>query len=367
MTGEASELRVHACGPEDRARQAELFNACFKKRVDAAALAWRYDRSPHGASLSYLTLHEGRGVSGYACSPRRVLAFGDETTAAPVGETGDVMTHPEWRKRGLFSALDRACVARAKELGWPLVFGLPNRRSAHLFVELGWKTVGSVRPWNAVLRADAGARAVLAPEERGGRARALLAPIDALRLASARRALRRSAAGRFTVRAIDAFPPEVQELSRAEERRFAWMARRDRAWLEWRFLKTPSKLHRAYGVFDETGDMRGYVVVQLPRAGEARGWISDVLVRGDEARAAAFEAAFEALSAAGASVASAHAIEGSWWSDALRSAGLRPSSDRQALSVIAWVCDPEHPLARSAVRAADWHLTDGDRDDETVG
>src|SRR5689334_16968700 len=103
---DAHALRVHACGPEDRARQAELFNACFKKRVDAAALAWRYDRSPHGASISFLTLEGERGVSGYACSPRRMLARGDEATSAPVGETGDVMTHPDWRKRGLFSALD---------------------------------------------------------------------------------------------------------------------------------------------------------------------------------------------------------------------------------------------------------------------
>src|SRR5688572_3702162 len=114
---DASALEVRECGPEERARQAELFNACFQKRVDADALAWRYDRSPHGRSVSFLTLApSGQGVSGYACSPRRALAYGDEASLATVGETGDVMTHPEWRKRGLFSALDRAALERTRAL-----------------------------------------------------------------------------------------------------------------------------------------------------------------------------------------------------------------------------------------------------------
>src|SRR5690349_15206722 len=112
-TEPANELDVRACGPRDRARQVELFRACFKKPLDEPALAWRYDRSPHGPSVSFLTCTaDGRGVSGYACSPRRALAFGDEDRAALAGQTGDVMTHPEWRKRGLFSALDRATMAR---------------------------------------------------------------------------------------------------------------------------------------------------------------------------------------------------------------------------------------------------------------
>ncbi len=293
-----------------------------------------------------------------------MVPFGDEGSIALVGETGDVMTHPEWRKRGLFSALDERARARTKELGWPVIFGLPNHRSAHIFLELGWQRVGTIRTLAAVLRADAGARAA---RGRDGTLAAWRVPFDAWSLRRARARLRRAAGGRFRVATLDAFPPEVQELSRSIEPGFALMTRRDRAWLDWRFLKTPSKLHRAYSVRDETGDFRGYVVVQLPRAGEAVGWISDLLVRGDEARAAALEAAFEFLEAAGASVVQASALDGSWWAGVLAEAGLRPARAGAELAVIAWTNDAEHPLSRAATDASAWYLTDGDRDDETVG
>jgi len=106
------------------------------------------------------------GVCGYACSPRLAWAHGDESTHAAIGETGDVMTHPDWRKRGLFSVLDRAAMEETKRLGWPVVFGLPNRRSAHIFLALGWESIGTVRTWTFLFRADAASRAARSREGR---------------------------------------------------------------------------------------------------------------------------------------------------------------------------------------------------------
>src|SRR5215218_8075976 len=142
----ASAAEVSLCGPTERDEQTRLFNACFKKQIGVEALRWRYDRNPHGAAVSLLSrVPDAGGVSGYACSPRLAVPFGDERRAAAIGETGDVMTHPDWRKQGLFSALDRACMQETARLGWPLVFGLPNRRSAHIFLELGWQAIATVR------------------------------------------------------------------------------------------------------------------------------------------------------------------------------------------------------------------------------
>jgi GNAT superfamily N-acetyltransferase len=363
----ALDVRVEPCGPRDRAEQVQLFNACFKKKIDERALVWRYDENPHGRAVSFLSRPAGsEGVSGYACTPRTALSFGDEATRATIGETGDVMTHPDWRKKGLFSALDRACMAESKRLGWPLVFGLPNRRSAHIFLELGWEKVGTLRPWTFVLRASAAARRERAKE---GRVASWLAPLHALAGRAARRALARAASTatpRVTIE-LASFPREVEELSREIEKKFALMVRRDAEYLNWRFARSPSRLHRAIGLYRASGELDGYAVVQLPRAGEHVGYVVDVLARDETSVAAAIAAALSRLESAGAALVQATAIDGSWWSTELERAGFRPPKPENHLTVILHVHDREHPLARAARDASKWYLTDGDRDDETMG
>jgi len=357
-----SEFVVATCGPADREAQARLFNATFKKGIDARGLAWRYDENPHGGAISFAQRHATAGlVSGYACSPRRAVPAGDEARAAQVGETGDVMTHPDWRKRGLFSALDRAAMEESRRLGWPVVFGLPNRRSAHIFLELGWERVGTLRPWTFVLRADAAARAERAKE---GRIRGWATSFAALAGRRARTRLARP--DPLAVRPLTEFPRAVEAVSRAVEPRFALMVRRDAAYLDWRFLRSPSKLHRALGLF-RGDEFVGYVVVQVPRQGSALGYLVDVLARDDEGVRAAILAGLEALESSGASLVQATAIDGSWWSATLRDAGFQAPRSENHLTVIVHAHDATHPLAIAARTPARWYLTDGDRDDETMG
>jgi hypothetical protein len=360
-----STLSVRLCSPNDREEQVRLYNACFKQGLDVPALAWRYDQSPHGRSVSYLSLTpEGQGVSGYACSPRSALVKGDDATRALLGETGDVMTHPDWRKKGLFSDLDRACMAETARLGWPAVFGLPNRRSAPIFLELGWKKAGTVRPWTFLLRDDEGSRKA---RVREGRLQSWLVPLGVRKGKAARAKLVERAGNRFQARSLDAFPPEVERLSRVVEKRFALMVRREAAWLDWRFLRAPSGLHRALGVWDEADAFAGYAVVQLPREGESVGWLVDVLARDDDALAAAVSAGLERLELAGAAAVQAHAVDGSWWCERLQETGFLPPKASNHLIVIAWQNQPDHPLAQAVLDARAWYLTDGDRDAETVG
>lgn len=351
------------CGPRDRAEQAELFNACFKKRVESAHLGWRYDENPHGSSVSFVSRTGTQAVCGYACSPRLAVARGDLATLAPVGETGDVMTHPQWRKRGLFSRLDRAAMEETRSRGWPLVFGLPNRRSAHIFLELGWKQAGTVRPWTHVLRSNAAARAERAKE---GRVRGLLTPLAARAGRKGRAALRARAGARFSSSEIQAFPREVEALSLEVACGFELMVRRDAAYLDWRFLRGPSRLHRSLAIHDGAR-FAGYVVVQRPRAGESGGYLVDVLARDDAALAAAVEAGLAALEGDGASFVGATAVDGSFWQRELVRAGFVAPRPENHLIVIVHPHDPSHALARAASDASRWYLTDGDRDDETMG
>ena len=63
----------------------------------------------------------------------------------------------------------------------------------------------------------------------------------------------------------------------------------------------------------------------------------------------------------------ATAIEGSWWEGVLARSGFRPPRAENHLLVIVRIHRPEHPVAAAARGVAGWYLTDGDRDDETMG
>jgi len=357
---EAAPFELHACGPADRAEQWALYNACFKKPLALEGLRWRYDENPCGSAISFVARPEGKsGVSGYACNPRIALARGEH--AATIGETGDVMTHPDWRKRGIFSQLDRAAMAAAKRQGWPLVFGLPNRRSAHIFLELDWKRVGTLRPWTFVLENTPAARA-----ERLKQGRLAAWTTGWVRWRSQSRAAQASSG--FTLRPItDGFPKEVDALTRSVEREFAFMIRRDKNYLDWRFLRGPARLHRAFEVRDTSGAFAGYCVIQVPREGSPVGYLIDVLARDATSLTAAIRGGLEELRRAGAALVEATAVDGSWWQSRLVEHGFVAPRAENFLTIILHVHDPAHPLALAASDPSAWYFTDGDRDDETMG
>jgi len=347
--------------PADRAAQAALFDACFQRKDGAEVLPWRYDAGPHGASLARVVDGPCGLVASYCCSPR-VL----QTASGPVtiGQTGDVMTLPSERGKGLFSALDRAVLEDARAAGWPVVFGLPNSSSAHIFTrDLGWSEVGRVRPWTFVLAPDAGARA---ERLRVGRAASALVPWTYWRGTMRMGHMKDLFFAKANVVAIARFKPEVDAVTDEAARASSWAVRRDHAYLNWRYCDAPSKRFKAHGVFEPSGRMRGYAVVQLPARGEAVGYVADIVALDRVAFAAAMEAALSHLRKAGASVARAHAIDGSRWQQELVWSGFRAPKAADSKAVIAHILDERHPLAAVARDASRWSFTDGDRDAELI-
>lgn len=359
-------LEVHVCGPEDRAEQANLFNRCFKKKIEGTDLAWRYDDNPHGRATTLVYRPPGgAAVCSFAYTPRTVFAYGDPESEGQIGQQGDVMTDPEWQRRGLVMSMWPNCARETLARGWPINWGFPNRQSASVFLKLGWKSVGDLRPCDFYFNAGGTARRV---RFREGRLPALLLPLTRLRCSRGRSQLHRQAgSSSYEVRPLTSFPDEVGEISKAVEKRFCFMARRDAPYLNWRFLNNPSKAHRSFGVFGEDGLLKGYVVIQPPKGDSPVGYVVDLLADEEWAVSAVLLAGLDELEKTGALVARATAVEDSWWEELLRESGfLSPKSENRHY-VYVYIQDDFHPLAGYALDACKWYLTDGDRDDEMMG
>ena len=58
----------------------------------------------------------------------------------------DTVTHPEYRRYGVFSALTNKAVEQAKNEGVDLIFNTPNNQVLPGYLKLGWNYVSAIRP-----------------------------------------------------------------------------------------------------------------------------------------------------------------------------------------------------------------------------
>lgn len=362
-------LTVQPAGPKARDAQARLFGRCFAKPANVAALRWRYDDNPHGQAVS-LVLTEGddEAVCSFAYVPRLAVARTGQgkVTEGYIGQQGDVMTDPDWQRKGLARRLVQDCAKATGEAGFIINWGFPNRQSAPIFLKLDWHSSGQIRPRRQLLRADSRSKTRRLSDGR----------LPALRLGWDTRGCKRARAKLgalpegYSSRILEVFPECVSELSRLVEARFPFMLHRDADWLNWRYLRTPSRGHVPIGIFDSSDTLIGYTVVQPPLGGSdgnGVGYLVDFLVPDVELEDAVMGLALEALFASGASVAEAWSVDGSWWMHKLDAAGFLGAKPENHLFVYHFALVPDHPMAAVARDASTWYLTDGDRDDELMG
>lgn len=355
-----TELEVQLCEGGDRGAQASLFQANFGGEDALAVLDWRYDRCPHGQPVTLIGKVQGKAVTGYACNPRRI---GWQDGGVTIGQTGDVMTLAEARGKGFFSELDRKAMEATAQAGWPVVFGLPNRQSAPLFLDkLGWSGVGKLKPWTLVCEVDAVARA---ERMRAGRLASLWTG-SAYRQGRRKLAALKEQGHGFHAVPITRFDDWVETPVKQVAEGYPWMVRRDADYLNWRFFDSPNARFTAWRLNGPDGQAAGYVVVQAPLEGRGVGYLVDLVAPDPRAHGAGIVCAVGGLHQLGASVVRAHAIADSDWQDQLIGAGFQPPKAQDEKWVIVYVHQSEHPLAQIAMDARRWFFTDADRDDELV-
>ncbi len=355
-----AELVVQLCGRGDRGEQSALFQANFGGEDAQAVLDWRYDRCPHGQPVTLIGKVGGKAVTGYACNPRRI---GWQDGGVTIGQTGDVMTLAEARGKGFFSQLDRKAMEATAQAGWPVVFGLPNRQSAPLFLsKLGWSGVGRLRPWTLVCEVNAVARE---ERKRAGRLASLWTG-SAYRQGKRKLAALKERGQGFHAVPILRFDDWVEGPAKQVAKNYPWMVRRDADYLNWRFFSSPNARFTAWRLNGPEGVAAGYVVVQAPPNGRGVGYLVDLVAPDPAAHGAGIVCGVAGLHQLGASVVRAHAIADSDWQTQLVAAGFQPPKAQDEKWVIAMVHRSEHPLAQIAMDAKRWFFTDADRDDELV-
>jgi hypothetical protein len=341
---------VRDATPADRDAQAQLFNLCFRKDTSADTFAWKYDRNPDGLACDA----GGRIVGGYSHVPRRFLRDGEPVVLM---QASDAMTEPGWRGKGIFTGLDEGVCSTSGARGVPLAWAYSGRLSLKGFLRNGWRRIGHAPLYRRSYRA----RRSLSRLGRIGPLAALAAPLlDVLGGARDRRRL----PGRLAEELVrlSRFDGGVDALfSRCAPTR-GLVGVRSAAWLNWRYVDTPSRRQECFGVLRD-GRLAGYVVAECV---DGNAFLVEHLAEDEDARATLL-LAFTALGRArGMEEASAllfahdaavpHLLRIGW-----RAPGKRRAF-RDIFPFIVRACRTD--AAEVDFTMTRWQLADGDRDAE---
>ncbi|MHC5209331.1 MAG: GNAT family N-acetyltransferase [Planctomycetota bacterium] len=346
---------VRDATPADRDDQARLFNLCFRKDKSADTFAWKYERNPDGPAISRVaTDPRGQIVGGYSYMPRRFLADGRPVTLM---QASDAMTDPDWRGKGIFTGLDDIVCEAAGAAGMPLVWAYSGRLSLKGFLRNGWRLIGHA----ALVRRRYAARRSLLRLGRIGPFAALAAPLlDVVTGARdrARLPLQRAA---DLVR-IERFDTRVDALFEACAPRQGLVGVRSAAWLNWRYVDTPSRRQECFALMRGEA-LAGYLVAECV---DGNAYLVDHLAADEEARAALLFA-FTALGRQrGMEEASALLFtHNPALAPLLRQGWRAPGKRRPFRDIFPFIvraCRTD--AAEQDFTMTRWHLADGDRDAE---
>jgi hypothetical protein len=343
--------------PSDEERQAEIFNACFRKEKDARTFRWKYRENPDGPAIGRVACApDGTVVGGYSYVPRRFRRDGQPLLLM---QASDAMTLPEWRGQGIFTGLDDLVCAEAGSQGVPWAFAYSGRQSLKGFLGNGWRLIGHAR----VLRLAFRGRALAARAGRFGPAvRALSPALDVWLGWRARQALA-GAGGAAQVERLERFGADADELNAAAAPATGLYGERGAAWLNWRYVDTPGRRQEAIAL-RAGGRLRGWLVAEF-HGGHA--WLVDHLAADEPARAALLLGFACAAQARGVDEATAllcphHPAVPALAALGFRTRRSRAKEFRDIFPFIVRPCRPDSPPGDLSLRR--WHLADGDRDAE---
>lgn len=297
---------------------------------------WKHAASPFGPSYGLVAMDGDEPVAlriflrwSFAAGQRRVDAV----------RAVDTVTHPAWRRRGLFRRLTDVLVERVRDDGVQLVFNTPNRFSRPGYLRMGWRRVARVpvlvRPLRPV--------ALLAGLLPGGRS-------------AERRAGDRPACDLPTAAELSSQPWLPDLLAAASPDGGRLRTKRSHEYLNWRYGRVPGIRYHALW---DVGDGEGALVVVRPRRrrGLAEVSVAEIVVSsGADAAVRAVGLLREVAACCGGDYLTASAVRDSRERSILQRAGFR----WPALPGPTFVVRPLAACEPDPLRRRSWQLGLGD-------
>lgn len=146
---EADSYEIRRPGDADAEGIRQLFELSLDSGRSEAFREWKHDDNPFGETFWLIAEAEGEIVGARAFMQWEWMEAGRRWRAVRAVDTA---THPDWRRKGIFTNLTTRMVQLVRDDGVDFIFNTPNAASRPGYLKMGWEVVARVPIWVRPLR-----------------------------------------------------------------------------------------------------------------------------------------------------------------------------------------------------------------------
>lgn len=230
---------------------------------------WWFERNPTKYLNIYLAEHEGKIIAVSSANSFKVWCDGDEYL---VPFLQNILTHPDYRGLGIFSALEQINEEDAKRQKCPFILGFPNHLITPIYLGKLDFSLGRVAPLMIKLRNPSQLLYRLSGMKL---LKWISVPMNSFTRLTFHNRLPSN------IQQIDEFDKTFDALWQQVRRVRRWGLVRDSYYLNWRYIDSPLSRYRSFRIMDGT-ELGGYFVTGIiQKKGLMFGYLADLFLRGE--------------------------------------------------------------------------------------
>src|SRR3989344_2911058 len=191
----------------------DLFNHVFNRDWPLSHWTWENKDNPHGHTYFNLAMNNQKIIGQSAAVP---LSFNHEGRAVKTTRVQNVMVHPDFRKRGIFSQTLKRLTEYLKAKGEDFIITFPNDSSLPAFMKLDYTHLFEISAYNM--------------------------PFDSLEKDTDKEL-------RFEINEEPKFNQKDMDFMSSQLKQFKIFNNRDLNYLNWRYSKDSTKIYSLTRVF----------------------------------------------------------------------------------------------------------------------